>query len=282
MKTERLTGRSTHAYFLVAHCVARLSKLFHFSRSIQCTCTGSRHDESSQHVSRVLKNLASAPQSFLHLMSCRHLLCQPEHRSIFPDRLETEPGIPCIDPGGCGWFGRVAEQYPLTGYEPKNLIEIFSQHTPINFFFQERSSFSTHFNDVPTTAASDATDTLDAGMTSPLFTQERQVNPFSASVSQQATASGSSNPQQPASPNVIHLWQTSKVELQQCAHVRVVRSCGQLQRSDCSDVEKSLLNGKSNGEFGSALSQEQERFLSEREHRHDYLEREARRAPQGE
>ena len=62
----------------------------------------------------------------------------------------------------------------------------------------------------------------------------------------------------------------------------VVRSCGDLQQSDCSDVEKSTLNGKSDGEFGSASSQEQERFLSERQHHHDNLERKTRRALQGE
>ena len=57
------------------------------------------------------------------------------------DGLETESGIPCIDPGGGGWFGRTAEQSPLTGYEPKNLIEISSQHTPINFP-SRRNSFN--------------------------------------------------------------------------------------------------------------------------------------------
>ena len=61
------------------------------------------------------------------------------------------------------------------------------------------------------------------------------------------------------------------------------RSCGKLLQSDCSDVEKSLLNGKRNREFGSVSSQEQERFLSHRQNLHDdYLEREARRALQGE
>ena len=64
-------------------------------------------------------------------------------------------------------------------------------------------------------------------MTSPLFTQEREVNLFSDSVQRQAVVSGSSNPQQPASSNVMH-----------------ERSCGKLQRSDCSEVETSLLNGK--------------------------------------
>ena len=216
-------------------------------------------------------------------MSCRNLLGLPDRQPTFPDRLETEPGIPFIDPGGGGWFGRVAEQSPLTGYERNNLIEISSQHTPINFP-SRRNSFSTDFNDVPTIAASDATDTLDAGMASPLFTQEREVNPLSASVHQQGTASGSSNPQQPASPNVTNPWQTSNVgscgKLQRCAHV--VRSCWKLQRSDCSDVENSVLSGKRDREFGSMSSQEQETFLSERQNLHDYLERETWRALQGE
>ena len=47
-------------------------------------------------------------------MSCRNLLGLPQRRSNFLDGLDTEPGIPCIDPGGGGWFGRVAEQFPLT------------------------------------------------------------------------------------------------------------------------------------------------------------------------
>ena len=91
------------------------------------------------------------------------------------------------------------------------------------------------------------------------------MNPFSGSVHRQAVVSGSSNPQQPASLYVVH-----------------ERSCGKLQRSDCSDVEKSLLNGKRDRECGCVSSQEQERFLSERENLHDFLESEARRALQGE
>ena len=46
-------------------------------------------------------------------MSCRNLLGMPERRSVFPDGPETESGITCIDPGGGGWFGRMAEQLPL-------------------------------------------------------------------------------------------------------------------------------------------------------------------------
>ena len=59
------------------------------------------------------------------------------------------------------------------------------------------------------------------------------------------------------------------------------RGCGKLQQSDCSDVEQSLLNGERDREFGSVSSQEQERFLSERQNLYDYLESEGRRALQG-
>ena len=53
---------------------------------------------------------------------------------------------------------------------------------------------------------------------------------------------------------------------------------GQLQRN----VEKSVLKGKRDGNLGSVTNSERERFLSERQNLHDYLEREARRALQGE
>ena len=65
----------------------------------------------------------------------------------------------------------MAEQSSLTGCEPKNLTEISSRHTPINFP-PLRNSFNTDFNEVPTIASSDDTDTLDAGMISPFFAQE--------------------------------------------------------------------------------------------------------------
>ena len=71
-------------------------------------------------------------------------------------------------------------------------------------------------------------------------------------------------------------------KLQLCIDTHVVRSCGKLQQSGGSDVEKTMLKGKRDGEFGSVLSQEQERFLSERQHLHDNLERKTRRALQGE
>ena len=86
----------------------------------------------------------------------------------------------------------MAEQSPITGYEPKDLIEISSEHTPTNF--PSRKNSFTHIDDVRTVVASDITETIEAGqLTSPLVTQEREVsaNPFGLSVLQQAVASGS-------------------------------------------------------------------------------------------
>ena len=134
----------------------------------------------------------------------------------------------------------MAEESTVTGHEPNSLVEISSQHTPI-IFVSQRNSFHTDFNEVPTIAAPGGTDTFDVGMTSPLFTQEREVNPPSDSVHRQAAVSGSSNTQQPASSTVMHDGRSCG-KLQHCAHV--ARSCGKLQHSDCSDVEKSLFNGK--------------------------------------
>ena len=129
----------------------------------------------------------------------------------------------------------MAEQSPITGYEPKDLIETSIEYTPINFPTRKKS-FTTDIDDVPTTVASDITETIEAGqLTSPLFTQEREVsaNPFGVFVFQQAAASGSQ--QQPASSSVINLWQTS-----------YVGRFGKLQRGDesSSNVERSLLRGK--------------------------------------
>ena len=90
----------------------------------------------------------------------------------------------------------------LTDYEPNSSIEISSEKILINFP-PKGNSFNTDLNSVPTTtAASDDTDTLDAGITSPLFTQEREVNLFSDSIHRQAVVFGSSNTQQLASPCV--------------------------------------------------------------------------------
>ena len=46
-------------------------------------------------------------------MSCRNLLGLSQRRSTFPDRLETESGIPCI-PAAVDGLGRMAERSPFT------------------------------------------------------------------------------------------------------------------------------------------------------------------------
>ena len=94
--------------FLVAR---RVAQLFHISCFIHCTCLGSRLESSSQRLCRVLKTVRML--QLLHLMSRRNLLGLPEGRPIVPDGLDKESGIPCIDPGGGGWFGRVAAQSPF-------------------------------------------------------------------------------------------------------------------------------------------------------------------------
>ena len=90
-------------------------------------------------------------------------------------------------------------------------------------------------------------------------------------------SSASSSKRQPtaASSSLINLWQTSNVAV-----------CGKLQggHESSSHVERSLLRGESHREFGSAsLSQHDwERILSKRKNLHEYLEKEAARALQGE
>ena len=106
-------------------------------------------------------------------------------------------------------LAEIARQSPHTGYEPKSLIEVSSEHTPIKFP-SRKASFNTDSNDLATTvAAPEITDTIEVGqLTSPLFSQEREVsaNPFGVSGSQQQAASISSQQQQ-ASSSVVHPWQ---------------------------------------------------------------------------
>ena len=56
LKTEHLTGRSTHAYFLVAQRAAQLFQMFTF-HPMHLHWLNSRLDDSSQHASRVFKML---------------------------------------------------------------------------------------------------------------------------------------------------------------------------------------------------------------------------------
>ena len=181
-------------------------------------------------------SLVSPCHSLKSLISHRNLLGLPANPPRFPTFLETESGTNCADPRCGSWFRRVAEQSPLTGYEPNSLIEVSSEYTPINVP-STRNSFNTDLGSVPTTiAASDVTDFHDERqLTSILFTQETEVsaNPLSTSVHQQAAASVSQ--WQPASSSVIHPWQMLNVvgcgKLHQCDESSVVRSCAKLQQS---------------------------------------------------
>ena len=47
-------------------------------------------------------------------------------------------------------FGRLAEQSPLTSYEPKSLIEVTREHTPI-ILPERRGSLDTNVDDLATT-----------------------------------------------------------------------------------------------------------------------------------
>ena len=80
--------------------------------------------------------------------------------------------------------GRLAEQSSLTGYEPKSLIEVSSEHIATNLP-SRKGSLDTNFDDLATAVdASDMIDTTDVGLlTSPLFSQEHEVSAIPCSVS---------------------------------------------------------------------------------------------------
>ena len=85
------------------------------------------------------------------------------------------PSTATLQGGSC--IGRLAEQSPLTGYEPKSLIDVSREHTPI-ILPSRRGSLDTNVDDLATTLdASEVCDTTDVGrLTSPLFSQEREVS----------------------------------------------------------------------------------------------------------
>ena len=165
-------------------------------------------------------------------MSCRNLLGLLELRSSFVHRLETESGIPCIDPSGCGGFGRMADQSPLTGCDPKNLVVIPSQQHADQLSFQEKQ-FQYRLQRRAHLCRFWCHRHPGCGNAPPLLTQEREVNPCSASVLQHALASGICNTRLPEPT-----------------------SCGALQQSVVS-------KGERDRELASVSSQEQERFLSD-------------------
>ena len=121
----------------------------------------------------------------------RNLLGVPDPPLLCPSMQFPESSTTSADPRS-GWFGRVAEQSSLKVYEAKDLIEI-TGGTRQSTSLQEKTVSGTDMNSVsPTVVASDTTETIDAGqLTSPLFTQEREVSatPFGVSAFQPAAAS---------------------------------------------------------------------------------------------
>ena len=93
------------------------------------------------------------------------------------------------DQRGGPLFGRMGEQSTLTDYEPKSLIEVSREHTPINFLQRRTASTPTSMTLLPQSQPPKPL----GQFTSPLFTQEREVsaNPFGVSDFQQAAPSGS-------------------------------------------------------------------------------------------
>ena len=76
------------------------------------------------------------------------------HPSVSPSTATLQGGL-------C--FGRVAEQSLLAGYEPKSLIEVSSEHTPINLP-SSKGSPDTNLDDLATSVdASVKHDTTDVG-----------------------------------------------------------------------------------------------------------------------
>ena len=150
-------------------------------------------------------------------------------------------------------FGRMAEQSPLTGYWPKSLIEVSSEHTPI-VLPSTRGSLDTNVDDLATTLdASEFHDTTDVGrLTSSLFSQEREVSaaPFGVSCSQTHSSMEKSR------------WDVEPF----------------------SSFGKPLSKGKRNRDLESVQDslRERERFLSEQRDIHDFPEKKADRAFQGE
>ena len=262
-KRQNRTPHRTQRTRIFFSLCAVLHSSFMCSRFIQFTCIGSRRDGSSQHWSRVFKTVRLLHcHSTISCLVVTSWTCLSVVLLFLTDRRQNRvsPASPAV-----AVVGLVQWPNSLT---QRNLIEIFSHHTPINFpSRRNRVSLLTSTACPPLPRLMPQT-LLDAGMTFPLITKSLWC--FCPS------ASSSKHPQQPASPNVINSWHTSNGgscgKLQQCVDTHVVGSCGKLQRSDCTEVEKSMLKGKRDREFGSLSSQEQEKFLSERPSLHDNFE----------
>ena len=84
----------------------------------------------------------------------------------------TSPSAATLQGGSC--FGRLAEQSPPAGHEPKSLIEVSCEHTLINLP-SGKDSLDQKLDDLSTTVdASEVYDRSDMGrLTSPLFSGAR-------------------------------------------------------------------------------------------------------------
>ena len=85
-------------------------------------------------------------KSFRRLMFHCNLLGVPEPFPSFSSTpppaqssLQTGVGTTCADPRGGMLSGHMAEKTTFTGYEPNSLINVSSEHTPINFPFRSNS-----------------------------------------------------------------------------------------------------------------------------------------------
>ena len=162
--------RPTHAIFLVCTWLKmfELGCTFVFldSRSISSMFHRTLLDaQLSSPFSTPFPTLAPSPTTSLSL--------------LYPS---TSPSAATLQGGLC--FGRLAEQSPLAGYEPKSLIEVSCEHTPINLP-SGKDSLDQTFDDLSTTVdASEVYDRLDMGrLTSPQFSQEREVSAIPLGVS---------------------------------------------------------------------------------------------------
>ena len=175
-------------------------------------------------------------------------------------------GITCADPRGGGWFGRMTEQSPLTGYEPNNLIEISNEHTPITFLTRRTVSAPTS-----TTCPAPLPRLI------PQTLWMREWFPFVYV----RKRSGSSNPQQPASLHVM--YERSCGKLQRCAHV--VRKLREIATERLLWCWKILVEWKDRLWIGQCVFPRTRNihvWMSQKQNLHDYLDKETWRALQGE
>ena len=214
-----------------------------FSRAHMCRNASSTHMRWPKNVWSVCLCASIRGHPFV---SCVHFLVFQIHSLRFlphqPSLLQAGMSANTwADPRGGLLFGRMAEQGLLRGHEPKSLIEVSSEHTPIDFS-SRKNSFNTDVNDLATTvAASEIAETLEVEeLTSPLFTQEREVsaNLFGVSDFQQAGARGSQ--QQPASSSVL----IPRQETDLGSSGKPVRG-----NESFSIVERSLFRGKRDRDF---------------------------------